>query len=91
LIFIDGRGKGGAFVQQDYLKQVLEPAIEVILTDFALVTSKIRFLPSFIEDSNPAHSHKSINNPCALFRASKGIDILDHPSTSPDLNPIKKC
>ena len=46
---------------------------------------------TFMEDGNPAHGHKSIHNPSAQFRKNKGIEILNHPSTSPDLNPIEKC
>jgi len=45
----------------------------------------------FIEEENPAHRHKSTRNPCALYRKAHGIQLLDHPSPSPDLNPIEKC
>jgi len=44
-----------------------------------------------MEDGNPAHGHKSVQNPCALFRAKHGIQLLIHPLTSPDLNLIEKC
>jgi transposase len=91
LIIIKGHGKGGAFIQTDYLEQVLEPAIEGILEDFGLVTAELGYIPTFIEDGNPAHGHKSIRNPYALFREKHGIQLLNHPSTSPDLNPIEKC
>ena len=53
--------------------------------------AELRYLPTFMEDSNPAHSHKSITNPCAVYREKHGIQVLNHPSTSPDLNPIEKC
>ncbi|RFU26845.1 hypothetical protein B7463_g9491, partial [Scytalidium lignicola] len=91
LIIIQGHGKRGSFVQTDYLEQVLEPVIEVILEDFGVVTAEIGYLPTFMEDGNPAHGHKSITNPCAIFREKHGIQLLNHPSTSPDLNPIEKC
>lgn len=44
-----------------------------------------------MEDGNSAHGYKSITNPCARWRASKGILLFLHPSTSPVMNPIKKC
>jgi hypothetical protein len=91
LIIIQGHGKGGAFVQTDYLAQVLEPAIEVILEDFGLVTAELGYLPTFIEDGNPAHGYKSITNPCTVYREKYSIQVLNHLSTSPDLNPIEKC
>jgi hypothetical protein len=70
---------------------VLEPAIEAILVDFGMVTAESRYLPTFIEDSNPAHSYKSTTNICARFRQEHNIQILNHPSTSLDLNLIEKC
>jgi hypothetical protein len=50
----------------------------------------VRYMPTFIEDGNPAHGYKSIRNPCALFREKYGIRLLNHTATSPDLNPIEK-
>ena len=44
-----------------------------------------------MEDSNPAHRHKSTRNPCALWRASKGITLFSHLAISPNMNPIEKC
>ena len=55
------------------------------------MTAELGYQLTFIEDGNPAHGHKSINNPCTIFRAKHGIQLLNHPFTSPDLNPIKKC
>jgi hypothetical protein len=91
LIIIQGHGKGGVFIQTDYLVQVLEPAIEVILEDFGLVTAELGYMPLFIEDGNPAHGYKSITNPCAVYREKHSIQILNYPSTSHDLNPTEKC
>jgi transposase len=91
LIILQGHSKGGALIQTDYLVQVLELAIESILEDFGLVTAELGYQPTFIEDGNPAHSYKSVNNPCALYRKKHGIQLLNHPFISPDLNLIKKC
>src|ERR1700688_4890008 len=77
--------------RQIYLVQVLEPAIKVILEDFGLVAAESGYLPTFMEDGNPAHGHKSTTNICAKFRQKHDIQLLNYPSTSPDLNPIEKC
>jgi hypothetical protein len=91
LIILQGHGKGRALVQTDYLAQVLELTIKGILEDFGLVITELRYLLTFIEDGNPAHGHKSVTNPYALYREKHGIQLLNHPFTSPDLNPIEKC
>ena len=44
-----------------------------------------------MEDGNPAHGHKSHYNCCQRFRIAHGIVLMPHPSSSPDMNPIKKC
>jgi transposase len=44
-----------------------------------------------MEDGNSAHGHKSSRNYCTQFRTKYGIILMPHPSTSPDMNPIKKC
>jgi hypothetical protein len=91
LIFIKGTGKNGAFTQENYLAQVLKPAIEGILAAFGAVTATLGLEAQFMEDGNPAHGHKSTTNPCAVWRAFKGIVLFPHPSTSPNMNPIEKC
>jgi transposase len=92
LIFIHGSGKSGAFIQKDYLSQVLEVHIQPILEAFAAVTYLLRpsAEPLFIEDSNSAHGHKSTRNCCTRYRTKHGIILMPHPSTSPDINPIEK-
>ena len=55
------------------------------------MTAELGYLPTFMEDSNPAHGHKSITNPCAVYQEKHGIQVLNHPSASSDLNPIEKC
>jgi len=92
LLFVVGTGKKGAFKQTDYLAQVLEH-LQPILEAFALITHTLRPLaePLFMEDGNAAHGHKSTSNCCACYRTKHGIIRMPHPSTSPDMNPIKKC
>ena len=91
LIFVHGSGKKGAFTQKDYLAQVLS-RIQPILEAFAAITHLLRpsVEPLFMEDGNSAHGHKSIRNYCARYRTAHGIILMPHPSTSPDINPIKK-
>jgi len=93
LIFIHGSGKSGAFVQRDYLEQVLAPHIEGIVHAFAAITHLLRLIaePLFMEDGNSAHGHKSERNCCAKWHTAHGIILMPHPSTSPDMNPIEKC
>ena len=91
LIFIKGTGKNGAFTQENYLAQVLKLAIKGILAAFGAVTATLGLEAQFMEDGNPAHGRKSTTNPCAVQRAFKGIVLFQHPSTSLDINLIKKC
>ena len=92
LLFLDGHGKSGAFLQTDYLSQILE-YLQPIIATFALITRTLNGSPEplFMEDGNSAHGHKSAHNCCAKYRAKHGISLLPHPSTSPDMNPIEKC
>jgi len=62
---VDGSGKKGAFTQQNYMDQVLEPHIELILEDFRVHTHELDIEPLFMEDGNSAHGHKSNRNCCA--------------------------
>jgi hypothetical protein len=41
------------------------------------------------EDGDPFHGNKSINNPCARLKRHVDLQILTHPTQSPDLNPIE--
>ena len=91
MIILQGHGKKGALIQTDYLAQVLEPAMEGILEDFGLVTTELGYLPTFIKDGNPVYSHKFVNNLCVLYKEKHRIQLLNHLSISPDLNPIEKC
>jgi hypothetical protein len=43
-----------------------------------------------MEDGNSAHGHKTTRNYCARWRTAHGIILMPHPSTLPDINPIKK-
>jgi hypothetical protein len=93
LIFLHGSGKNGAFVQTDYLAQILEAHLTPILEAFAAVTHLLRPCaePLFMEDGNSAHGHKSTRNCCARWRTAHGVILMPHPSTSADMNPIEKC
>jgi transposase len=93
LIFLHGSGKSGAFVQTDYLEQVLKAQLTPILEAFAAITHQLRPVaePLFMEDGNSAHGHKSTRNCCAKWRTAHGVILMPHPSTSPDMNPIEKC
>jgi hypothetical protein len=93
LIFVHGIGKLTALKQVDYLSQVLEPHIHPIIKAFATITHQLRpsTEPLFMEDRNSAHGHKLTQNCCAKFRIEHGIILMPHPSTSPNMNPIKKC
>jgi hypothetical protein len=83
----------GAFTQNDYLAQVLQPHVQSILEAFVAVTHLLRpsVEPLFMEDGNSAHSHKSTGNCCARYHTAHEIILIPHPSTSPDMNPIEKC
>ncbi len=94
LIFIHGSSKSGAFTQKDYLTQLLQLYIQVILEAFSIITHLPYPLvePLFMEDGNSAHGHKSTSNCYAKWRTTHGIILMPpHPSTSPDMNPIEKC
>ncbi|PMD53076.1 uncharacterized protein K444DRAFT_619742, partial [Hyaloscypha bicolor E] len=92
LLFIYGSGKKGAFCQNNYLSQVLAPHIEGIMEAFAAITHLLRpsAEPLFMEDSNSAHGHESIRNYYTRWYTEHGIILMPHPSTSPNINPIKK-
>ena len=90
MIILQENSKKRALIQTDYLAQVLKPAIKGILEDFGLVTAKLRYLLIFIKDSNLAYGHKSVNNPCVLYKKKHRIQFLNHLFISPDLNIIKK-
>jgi hypothetical protein len=60
---------------------------------FAAVTHLLRpsVEPLFMKDGNSAHGYKSTRNCCARWCTQHGIILMPHPSTSPDMNPIKMC
>ena len=93
LIFVKGTGKINALKQVDYLAQVLEPHIRLILEAFTIITHSLRpsTEPLFMEDRNSAHSHKLKTNYCQWFCIKYSIILMPYPSTSPNINPIKKC
>jgi len=87
LVYIHGTGKNSAFKQIDYLKQVLKLYIQSFLESFRAICGTLQFM----EDSNPAHGHKSFTNLCARWRALHSILLFPHPAISLDMNPIEKC
>ncbi len=79
--------------QADYLAQVLEPYIGLILEAFALITHTLR--PSveslFIEDKTQLMvTNQRLTAALDIVR-KHGIILMLHLSTSLDINPIKKC
>ena len=61
------------------------------LTYKLIILIESGYLPTFIEDSNPAHGHKSTTNIYTRFRQEYNIQLLNYFSILPDLNPIEKC
>jgi hypothetical protein len=78
-------------MQKDYLLQILSLYIESILEDFGVHTYTLGLEPLFIENSNSAYSYKSEGNCYIIYYTKHGIILMPYPSTSPDINPIKKC
>jgi hypothetical protein len=64
LIFLYRSGKTGAFIQTDYLAQILEAHLTPILEAFAAITYRLRPItkPLFMENGNSAYGHKSTRN-----------------------------
>jgi hypothetical protein len=77
-------------MQKDYLAQVLFLYIEFILEDFGAYIYTLGLEPLFIKDSNLVYKHKSENNYYMQYRTKRGIILIPHLSTSPDINLIKK-
>jgi hypothetical protein len=93
LLFLRRSGKKDAFIQVNYLSQILAPYLEGIVNAFAAIIYLLvpAVKPLFMEDGNSAHGHKSTSNYCAKWRTKHGIILMPHPSISPDMNPIEKC
>jgi transposase len=92
LLFLNRSGKTGAFTQKDYLAQVLEIYLTLILEAFAVITHQLRPVAEFLfmEGSNSAYGHKLTRNCYAKWHTAHGIILIPHPSISPDMNPIEK-
>ena len=87
LVFINGHGKRGAFLQADYVEQVLEEHVCVILADFK---ESCGVDPLFMKDGNAAHGLKSTRNRPAMWKAKHNIPLLAWASNSCGMNPIKQ-
>jgi hypothetical protein len=92
LLFLRRSSKKGAFIQVDYLSQILAPYLEGIVNAFAIIIHLLipAVKPLFMEDGNSAYGYKSTSNCCAKWRTKYGIILMPHPSISPDMNPIEK-
>ena len=86
LIFIDGSGKNGAFLQKDYVAQVLEAHMDDIMADMRAAGIE----PILMEDGNSAHGMRTTTNPAATWKHLHQIILLDWAANSPDLNPIEQ-
>jgi hypothetical protein len=62
LVFLERSSKKGAFIQKDYLSQILVSYIEFILEDFGTYTYTLGLEPLFIENGNSAYGYKSTYN-----------------------------
>lgn len=86
LIFIEGHGKNGAFTSKDYLEQVFEGHLLMILDQLNTVApGQIHFQ----EDGNPAHGIKSTETPCNIWKRERGIELLEWGPNSPDMAAIE--
>jgi hypothetical protein len=73
--------------QEFYTKEIFSKHIEEIKTP------KERYHQRFWlqEDSNPSHGNKSTDNPYQRLKRAADLQILIHPTQSPNLNPIEAC
>lgn len=74
-------GKGGGINLQKYIDQVLDPYVLMYYTQHELENRWAYFQ----QDNAPPHVKKETRD---WFR-DHGITLLDHPPSSPDLNPIE--
>ena len=87
LVWIKGSGKNEAFLQKDYVSQVLEPHLERILADMAKQCGQP---PIFMEDGNAAHGLRTKTNIVHRWKEAHRIALLDWAANSPDMNPIEQ-
>ena len=90
LLFVDGSSKKGAFIQKDYLSQILVSYIEFILEDFGTYTYTLGLEPLFIENGNSAYGYKSTRNCYTQYYTIYGIILMPYLLTSPNINLIEK-
>lgn len=83
---ISGKGTGRLYIvektmRQDQYKKVLETRLVPQLQEWFPGHEE----PIFMHDGAPCHKAKSIT----AFLREKGIQVLDWPGNSPDMNPIE--
>ena len=86
LVFIDGNGKNGAFLQADYTEQVLDAHMLSIMQDFKATCNN---KPLLLEDGNVAHGLKSAHNAPAIWKKKYGVSLLAWAFNSADMNSIE--
>lgn len=74
-------GKGGGMTAERYRQQVLEP----YLLDFYMAMSEERGLIAFQQDGASCHTAGVTRK----WLSDHLVDILPHPASSPDMNPIE--
>ncbi len=77
--------KGNAMSQQFYADEVLPHHIKFIKEKEKVLRHPIYFM----EDGDPSHGKRSINNPCTRLKRASDITNWEHPAQSCDLNPIE--
>jgi hypothetical protein len=78
--------QGNSMTQEYYNSHILPQHL------FHIQQQKEQGFPAILmEDGDPSHGHKSVNNLPAAARRTALIQLHDHPAQSPDLNPIEAC
>ncbi|KAI4281633.1 MAG: hypothetical protein L6R38_003541 [Xanthoria sp. 2 TBL-2021] len=84
---VDIQPKGNSMTQLFYTKKVLPKLIEELR-----IAERKTGVPHLLqEDNDPSYRLKSRLNYVQLYRQRHGINTLQHPGQSPDLNPIEAC
>ena len=79
--------KGNSMSQEFYAREILPQYIQEIKALEERYHHRFRLQ----EDGDPSHGNKSTDNPCQRLKRAADLQILIHPTQSPDLNPIEAC